>query len=72
MKKRRLTAIKYNMEGEMQSATSDYVQKMEVQEIYDEIFIRDTRNFLACVHCYRQEKIVLINILKWVIIYLIF
>lgn len=46
-----LTFLKDDMEGEMRSATKDYVQKMEVQEIYEEIFIWDTRNFFALVPC---------------------
>lgn len=44
-----MTSLKDNMEGEMQSAVSDYVQKMEAQGIYEEIIIWDTRNFFVFV-----------------------
>lgn len=54
----RLTALKDNLESEMQSAMSDYVKRMEGQEFCQEIFIWDTKNFVALVSCYRQEKIV--------------
>lgn len=59
-----LTALKDDMEGEIQSATSDYVQKMEVREINEEFFIWDPRNFFALVPCYRQEKIVHLEMLR--------